>query len=159
MPSNDKNSPEGLRMAIDALRLELEAQKRGRPSLTYVFGALSLGTGTTDRYLWPYGPATTASLDEQKLPVQRAGTVTGLMVYVPDTGDAVAAREVSLTLRYNGEDTPMRLEFTVPQFSGVVRATSRPFQVERDGLLSVVVRKDGALVTSPGTCIAFVEVE
>lgn len=158
MPSTSKNRPEDLRAAIDTLRLELDALRRAQPSLTYVFGALNLGTGTTDRYLWPYGPATAASLDEQKLPVQRAGTVTGLILYVPDPGDAAAAREVSLTLRYNGEDMPMRLEFTVPQFSGVVRATSRPFKVERDGLLSIVVRKDGALVTSPGTCIAFVEV-
>lgn len=158
MPTTSKNSPEDLRAAIDALRLELEAARRAQPLLTYVFGAASLGTGTTDRYLWPYGPATTASSDEQKLPVQRSGVVTGLMVYIPDTGAAAAAREVSLTVRYNGEDTPMRLEFTVPQFSGVVRATSRPFKVERDGLLSIVVRKDGALVTSPGTCIAFVEV-
>ncbi len=163
MPPDQKRSPrdtpEDLRAEIDELRRDLKALGRGQPALTYVFGASSIGTGTTDRYLWPYGQSATADLVEQKLPVQRAGTVTGLMVYVPDEGDAAAAREVSLTLRYNGEDTPMRLEFTVPQFSGVVRATSRPFKVERDGLLSVVVRKDGSLVTSPGTCIAFVEVE
>lgn len=162
MPADQKRAPrdtaEDLRADIDELRRDFEALRRGQPALTYVFGALGIGTGTTERYLWPYDQATTADTVEQKLPVQRAGVVTGLVLYVSDAGDAAAAREVSLTVRYNGEDTPMRVEFTVPQFSGVVRATSRPFKVERDGLLSVVVRKDGVLVTSPGTCLAFVEV-
>lgn len=158
MASTGKNSPDDLWAAIDALRLELKALQRAKPLLTYVFAALSLGTTASDRYLWPYGPATAASSSEQKLHVQRAGMVTGLSAYIPDPGDAAAAREVSFTVRKNDEDTPMRLDFTVPQFSGVVHAESRPFKVERGDLLSVVVRKDGALVTSPGTCIAFVEV-
>lgn len=153
------DSKEGLNLTFDALERDVARLGRASAPQVYMFGANSLDTAAADRYFWPFRTSSTADAAEKQVPVLRDGRVVGLTVFVPDIGAAAAARTVQFVLRYDGKDTTMRAECTLPQNHGVFHAKLRPFAVKRDGLLSLVVRKSGALTTSPATCIAFVEVE
>jgi hypothetical protein len=129
------------------------------PPVLLPFGATDISTSASDRYLEPGYPAGAASVTEAPVHMPREGKITGISVYIASGAAAAADRRVQFVLRVNGKDTALVAETTLPKFTGVLRPKSSvSVPVKRDDLLSLVVRKDGALTT--GTLAsAFVEFE
>lgn len=149
-----------LNVAFDELKREFERLKGQSSSALLSFGASSIDTSASDRYMWPFRTSSTADSTEQKVHAPRAGKITGLSAYIPTAGTAAADRTIELVLRKRGLDTPIKVQFTIPRFVGVLRSSNKAeISVERDELLSVVVRKSGSLTGSPETIIVLVEIE
>jgi hypothetical protein len=109
-----------------------------------VFGAITIDTAAADRYLLPYTVEVGISALEKAIIVYRDGELLPFVVPVTSVGNAAAPRLVQIVVRKNGVDTPMAVQFTCPQFTGILRATVT-LPVLKDDRLSVVVRKSGAL--------------
>lgn len=109
-----------------------------------VFGAITVDTAAADRYLLPYTTEVGISALEKFVTVFRAGELLPFMVSVTSLGNAAAPRLIQIVVRKNGVDTSMSVQFTCPQFTGILRAADS-LPVAKDDRLSVVVRKSGAL--------------
>lgn len=122
-----------------------------------IFGATTVGTSSSDRFMLPFEPGTAISSTEVSMPVYRGGVLQPFVVRIETVGGAAADRRVEIAVRVNGVDTPMRVHFTCPKFTGILRASDR-ISVKKDDLVSVVVRKDGALTTAPDVSPLYMEV-
>lgn len=146
--------------ALDELRRDFDRLERARNSMFVGFGATDLATTASDRYLNPLSPGVAISGTELFLPAPRAGTIVGLNLHLASVGTAAADRTVTVVVRRKGVDTPVKVQFTVPKFSGELSSRAvGAVKVERNDLLSVVVRKSGVLTGAPGPIVAFVEIE
>jgi len=147
MPARSSGNRE-VDIAVEALRKDIDQQFRETEnSIGVVFGALDTGTGTNDRYMLPFSPRVATSASEVYFPVYRAGVLSPFMVRIDSIGAAAATRRIEIVLRVNGKDTPMRVHFSCPLFTGILRATQK-VKVEKNDLLSVAIRKSAILVTA-----------